>query len=186
MDKTFFIKFIDETKTDSFYDSITKGHSKPEILVKHKIIHRIFDLLDWNILDTDEVLPECDVPGKGNVDYSLRDNNENLVFIEVKRLDEDLSKHEQQLLDYSFHAGVGMSILTNGFIWWFYLPKESGSWEQRKFFTIGFQDQETEEIIEKFEELLLKKNVISGKSHKTALEIYKSQKKTSIMDGRGR
>jgi hypothetical protein len=51
---------------------------------------------------------------------------------------------------------VGLAILTNGISWYFYLPLQEGSYEQRNFYTIEIYDQESEEIVKKFEEFLSK------------------------------
>ena len=61
-----------------------------------------------------------------------------LPFVLVKRPREELAAHQEQLLNYSFREGVKLSILTNGFTWWFYLPLNEGSWEERRFFTADF------------------------------------------------
>ena len=96
---------------------------------------RILSLLGWDIYNIDEVVPECSV-GSQRVDYTLRHSNASEVFIEVKKVGEDLEKHQEQLLNYSFREGIKLSILTNGISWRFYLPLHEGSWEQRKFYTI--------------------------------------------------
>ncbi|MDP3623096.1 MAG: hypothetical protein Q8R66_04095 [Methanobacteriaceae archaeon] len=164
------INFIKELKKDR------RIHSFDESATKQAIILRILSHLDWNIYNIDEVYPEFGVENK-KVDYALRDVNFNKlnVFIEVKKVGEDLEKHQNQLLDYSFKQGVKLAILTNGMTWWFYLPLNEGSWEQRKFYTIEIQDQESEQIINNFQRFLQKKNVISGKSVEYAEKIHKSK-----------
>src|SRR3989344_4368851 len=92
-----------------------------EAATKQAIILPVLHLLGWNTYNIDEVSPEFSVEG-GKVDYSLRDNNSNKVFLEIKKTSEDLEKHEEQLLFYSFRQGVKLASLTNGMTWWFYLP----------------------------------------------------------------
>ena len=115
------------------------------------------------------------------MDYALRHNNYNKVFIEVKKVGEDLEKHQEQLLNYSFQEGVKLAILTNGVTWWFYLPLHEGSWEQRKFYTIEIYDQDAEEITQKFVEFLFKENVVSGKAIENAEKIYTSKQKQYLI-----
>lgn len=151
-----------------------------EAATKQAVILRILQCLGWNPFDVEEVYPDYSVGGK-RVDYALRHNGKNKVFIEVKKINEDLEKHQEQLLNYSFQEGVKLAILTNGISWWFYLPLYEGSWEQRKFYTIELYDQESEDIVSKFEEFLSKENVISDKAIENAERIYKSKQKQYLI-----
>ena len=151
-----------------------------EAATKQAVILRILNYLGWDSFNIDEVHPEYSVRGK-RVDYSLRYNNYNKVFIEVKKVGEDLEKHQEQLLSYSFNEGVKLAILTNGITWWFYLPLNEGSWEQRKFYTIEIYDQEADEITQRFVEFLSKENVISGKAIDNAEKIYKGRQKLDLI-----
>ena len=109
----------------------------------------------------------------GWVDYALLIGNAPKVFIEVKKGGEPLEKHQEQLLNYSFKQGVKLAALTNGVTWWFYLPLQEGSWEQRKFHAVEFDKQNGTEIAQKFVDLLSKENVSSGKAVQTAEDLYK-------------
>ncbi len=151
-----------------------------EAATKQAVILRILSCLGWDIFNIDEVNPEYSVSGR-KVDYSLRYGNYNKVFIEVKKIGEDLEKHQEQLLNYSFQEGVKLAILTNGITWWFYLPLHEGSWEQRKFYTIEIYDQDAQDITQKFIDFLSKENVISGESIKNAENIYNSKQKTYLI-----
>ena len=151
-----------------------------EAATKQAVILRILSGLGWNPFNIGEVRPEYSVGGK-RVDYALRHNNYNKVFIEVKRVGEDLEKHQEQLLNYSFQEGVKLAILTNGITWWFYLPLHEGGWEQRKFYTVEVYDQDSEEITQKFVDFLLKENVISGKSIENAENVYKGKQKQYLI-----
>ena len=113
-----------------------------EAATQQAVVTRLLSLLGWDIFNIDEVTPEYSI-GEGRVDYSLRIGNVNKVFIEVKKIGEELEKHQEQLLEYSYKQGVRLSILTNGVTWWFYLPWQEGSWEQRKFYSIDILQQES-------------------------------------------
>ncbi len=151
-----------------------------EAATKQTVILRILSCLGWNPFNIDEIYPEYSVGG-GRVDYALRHNNYNKVFMEVKKVGEDLENHQAQLLNYSFQEGVKLAILTNGITWWFYLPLHEGSWEQRKFYTIEIYDQSAEEITQKFVDFLSEENVISGKAIENADKIYKSKQKQYLI-----
>ena len=158
-----------------------KLSSFDEAATKQAVILRILNALGWDPFNVDEVCPEYSVSGK-RVDYALKYNGRNKVFIEVKKVDEDLEKHQEQLLSYSFQEGVKLAVLTNGISWWFYLPLREGNWEQRKFYTIEMYDQESGDIAEKFESFLSKENVVSDKAIENAENLYKSKQKLHLIE----
>jgi len=151
-----------------------------EASIKSGVVLRLLSLLGWNPFDVNEVKPEYTVESK-RVDFSLRINGTNKVFIEVKRPNENLDNHQEQLLGYSFREGVKQAILTNGITWWFYLPLNEGSWEQRRFFTADFLQQDQIAIAEKLIELISKGNIASGDALKNAEHLYRGRQKRNIL-----
>jgi predicted type IV restriction endonuclease len=154
--------------------------SYDEAATKRGVILPILQCLGWNPFNIDEVHPEYAVE-KRKVDYALKHGDSKKVFIEVKKVGEDLENHQEQLLNYSFKEGIKLAILTNGITWWFYLPLLEGSWEQRKFYTIEVYDQDAEDITKKFFDFLSKQNVITGKSIENAERIYTSKQKKDLI-----
>ena len=151
-----------------------------EAATKQAIVLRLLSILNWNTFNIDEVTPEYSVGGR-KVDYSLRVEGVNKVFIEVKKIGEELENHQEQLLNYSFQEGIKLAVLTNGITWWFYLPLHEGSWEQRRFYTIDIIQQETEEIVSKFIDFLSKENITSREAIQNAEAVYKSHRKQTIL-----
>jgi len=151
-----------------------------EASIKSGVVLRLLSLLGWNPFDVNEVKPEYTVESK-RVDFSLRIKGTNKLFIEVKRPNENLETHQEQLLGYSFREGVKQAILTNGITWWFYLPLNEGSWEQRRFFTADFFEQDQTTISERLIELLSRHNVASGDALKTAENLYRGRQKRNIL-----
>ncbi|MDP8241609.1 MAG: type I restriction endonuclease [Candidatus Celaenobacter antarcticus] len=170
-------KIISFTESLKFDRSI---ETFDEAATKQAIVLRLLNLLGWNTFNISEITPEYSV-GSQRVDYSLRINSSNKVFIEVKKISEDLENHQEQLLNYSFQEGVKLAVLTNGITWWFYLPLNEGSWEQRKFYSIDILQQESENVADKFIDFLSKENVSSGQAIINAEAIYTSQKKKNIV-----
>lgn len=168
------LQVINQLKSDKRLVSFDEASTKQAVIL------RILSLIGWDTFNIDEVVPEYSIAGK-KVDFSLRYSNANKTFIEVKKIGEDLEKHQEQLLNYSFQEGVKLSILTNGITWWFYLPLHEGSWEQRKFYTIEIYDQNAEEIVGRFIDYLAKENVISGKAITNAEAIYESRQKKYLI-----
>ena len=169
-----FLKFLKDIRSNK------KIICFDESATKQGIILRVLSFLGWNIFNIEEVYPEYSV-GEKKVDYALRYSNSNKVFIEVKKIGEELDKHQEQLLNYAFQEGVKLAVLTNGITWWFYLPLHEGSWEQRKFYTIEIYDQELDEVLQKFMDFLSKENVITGKAVDNAENIYKSKQRELII-----
>ncbi len=151
-----------------------------EASVKQGIILRILNILDWNTFDIKAVKPEHSVGG-GKVDYSLRLDGKDKVFLEAKRPSEDLSMHQEQLLNYSFRQGVSLAVLTNGLDWWFYLPLREGGWEERRFRTINLRIHDMVPAVVLLTRCLSRDNVSSGEAVRYAeayLNISQIEKKT--------
>jgi hypothetical protein len=175
---------IVKDKLTSFVNDLKlkKGiRSYDEQATKLGIILKILSLLGWDVFDINKVHPEYVVKGQ-RIDYSLRIENKNKVFIEAKRISEELDSHQEQLLKYAFQAGVSLAILTNGLSWWFYLPlMKDASWEDRKFYTIDLVRQEPTHVADKFIDLLSKDNVSSGEAIKNAEATHADQQKKNII-----
>ncbi len=150
-----------------------------EAATKQAVILRLLSLLGWNCYDIDEVTPEYSVSSQ-RIDYALRLHHSNKVFIEVKKIEEELDRHQEQLLNYAFQEGVRLAVLTNGVSWWFYLPLNEGSWEQRKFYTIDILQQESTDICERFQNFLSRENIETGDAIKHAKQIHESQRKRQL------
>lgn len=167
--------FIDNLKANPRIGSFDEASTKQAIILP--LLHH----LGWNTYNIDEVTPEFSVENR-RVDYSLRISNTNKVFLEVKKTGEDLERFQEQLLDYSFRQGVELSILTNGKTWWFYLPTQKGDWKTRKFYTIDIIQQESQDVVQKFVDLLSKNNIQTGKALQHAESIYKGKQKKKMIE----
>jgi predicted type IV restriction endonuclease len=163
---------------EEFIENFKKNPKKDldETSTKQALILPILQKLGWDIFNIDEVKPEHSVENR-RVDFSLRIKGADEVFLEAKNTSESLENHEEQLLDYAFRQGVDLAILTNGITWSFYLPTQKGDWKARKFYTIDILQQETQDIVIKFTDLLSKENISSGKALQVAEEIYKGRQK---------
>lgn len=148
-----------------------------EMAVRQGVILPILNHLDWETSNIKEVIPEYAVE-KGRVDYCLSINGEHKVFIEVKRVAEDLDQHQVQLCSYAFAEGIKLAILTNGINWWFYLPLSEGNWDKRKFFAIDINQQEEEFVVSKLMYFLSRKAISTGSAIKNASKMHEGNKKT--------
>lgn len=167
--------FIETLRTNPRLNAFDEAATKQAIILP--LLHQ----LGWNTYNIDEVTPEFSVENR-RVDYSLRLNNTNEVFLEVKKAGEDLEGFQEQLLDYSFRQGVELAILTNGKTWWFYLPTKKGDWKTRKFYTIDIIQQEPQDVAQRFTDLLSKNNVQTSKALQHAESIYKGKQKKKLIE----
>lgn len=175
MDRDRLLAEVRRIRSDARIDSYDEASTKQTVILP------LLAALGWSIFDIDEVCPEYSVRG-GNVDFALQCQGGTKVFIEVKKPQEDLAHHQEQLLNYAFKHGVPEALLTNGTTWWFYLPLREGSWEQRKFYTIEIRDREENEVADRFASFLERGNVESGKALRTAEQVYSSRRKIELME----
>jgi hypothetical protein len=151
-----------------------------EEVTRQGAILPILDQLGWNIYNTREVIPEFSL-GAGRVDYCLKAGERNSVYLEIKRMSEDLSRHESQLLKYAFEDGIEIAVLTNGLLWWLYLPLERGNWQERKFFTIDIRQQEPATAVGHFCDFLSREAVSNGSALSNARKVQASRVKKQII-----
>ena len=153
--------------------------SLDEAATKQGVVLKLLYLAGWNTFDVLEVVPEYTV-GNRRVDFALRPGTANAAFIEVKRPGESLENHQQQLLEYCFQEGAKLAALTNGGIWWLYLPLQQGNWDQRRFLTIDLESQEPAIVEQRFMGYLSQEKVISGRAVSDAENLVRSQQRAEI------
>jgi hypothetical protein len=120
--------------------------------------------------------------GNGRIDYCLKIGEKKSVFMEVKRITEDLERHEKQILEYSFEDGVEIAVLTNGLLWWLYLPLSKGTWQQRKFFTIDIRQQTPDSAAQHFKEFLSREKISDGTALKNAQSLQASKERSQLIE----
>lgn len=108
-----------------------------EQATREMAVNPALDALGWDTFDPGEVAREYAVLD-GGVDYCLRLRNRSRILIEVKRTGADLSEHQRQLLRYALREGADLGALTDGLVWWLYLPggADGSDWEQRRFLSL--------------------------------------------------
>ena len=100
-----------------------------------------------------------------------------LVLVEVKRTGTDLSEHQEQLLRYAFDEGVPLAALTDGLVWWLYLPRAGGSWEQRRFYSIDFREQGATDAASVMHRFLSHEGLLAGTAQKEAQREFDGQER---------
>ena len=143
---------------------------------RERAVNPVIGALGWNVYDPNEVDREYSVRG-GRVDYCLRTQECNFVLVEVKRAGTDLTEHQEQLLRYAFDEGVPLAVLTDGLVWWLYLPTAGTSWEQRLFFRVSFREQQPAEAAAALFRFLNRSGVVDGKAQEEAKREFESQER---------
>ena len=139
-----------------------------ESTLQQYVVLPILRALEWDDanLASMEVFPEYPVKG-GQVDYALKVGQEPALFIECKRWNESLDKHEDQVVTYAVKAGMPIVGLTNGKIWRFYFSWiEKTSVRDRIFCETDIENRE--HAVSDLEKYLLKSNVASGEAELNA------------------
>jgi hypothetical protein len=167
--------FIEELKSNK------KLSSFDEASTKQAVVLRLLSFLDWDIFNVEEVYPDYSV-NSHSVSYALRVKNNNKVLIEVKRVHEKLDSHQKALVSFASREAVGLSILTNGIVWWFYLISASGDWQQKWFYSIDLLKQKPDVFIPKLIDLLSKNKVARGQSLRAAKALYQEKKQKMASD----
>jgi len=175
-----------EDRIKKLFDTCRSGGFQSfasEEAVKQGLILPVLQILGWNVFDINEVRPEYS-SGRGRVDYALLLGSQPAVFLEAKNALATLSgEHQEQLLNYAFHEGVKLAVLTNGATWEFYLPLFSGNWQQRKVYTIDIEQQDIGETASIINNLLNKSAVSSQENQEYAKKLHQSrQRKARISD----
>lgn len=168
------IEFIESLKANKRLTSLDEASTKQAIVIK------MLSLLDWDIFNVDEIKPDL-VVKTHVVDYVLRKNKMNTVLISVKKVSEELDRHQKEILGSAIAEGVKLAILTNGVIWWFYLAFQEGSYDQRRFCAIDLLRQKSNDVVPKLINLLEKSNVTSGQALKKA-EAMQEARQTRVID----
>ena len=110
--------------------------------------------------------------GRMRLDYALiGSGTKPVALIEAKAPREDLESHVAQVLNYAFHEGVDICVLTTGILWWLYLPREKGNPAERRFAALDLQSNDVTEIAEIFESCLQYETLTSGAGEKRAKEL---------------
>jgi hypothetical protein len=167
------IAFIESLKGDKRLFSLDEASTKQAIIIK------MLSLLGWDIFNVDEVKPDLVVKSY-MVDYALRKNRFNTVFIGVNKAGEELRKDQKEILASAISEGVKLVLVTNGFQWWFYLSFQEGVAEQRKVCAVDLLKQKPEEVAARLVSLLEKGNVASGKALKKAETMQTSRQSRAV------
>ena len=162
------VSFITDLKSNKKLDKFDEASTKQALVL------RLLSFLGWDIFNVDEVYPGYSV-NSFSVSYALRVKNANKVFIEVKRVQEKLDNYQKPLLNFASRENVDIAILTNGVLWWFYLPKSAGSSQEKWFFSVDLLKQTEDSFISQLIDLLSSTKVAKGQALKAAMALNQNK-----------
>jgi predicted type IV restriction endonuclease len=149
-----------------------------ESAISQGIVLRLLQALDWPTWDTKTVWPEYQT-GEGRADFALcHPSAKPVVVIEVKQPGK-AEDSVRQALEYAFHTGAPMVVLTDGQTWSFYLPGEQGSYEDRRVYKLDLFERTSEEAAEVFHRYLSREGIVSGSALEAAKKEYRSRNRRS-------
>lgn len=122
-----------------------KDTIQTEEATKTSIIMPFFQLLGYDVFNPNEFTPEyvADVGIKKGekVDYAIVLNDEVVMLIEAKSVNEKLEKHDSQLFRYFGTSKAKFAILTNGIIYKFFTDLEKANvMDSTPFLELNLED----------------------------------------------
>lgn len=165
-------------KVNEFQHKLRRGEYVSEAAVSQGVVLPALHELGWPVFDTSIVAPEYSLGDRGErrVDYALcHPANRPAVFIEVKKDLRNTQGGDRQLFEYAFHAGVPMTILTDGQEWSFYLPAEQGHYDERRVYKLDLLERGAQDAVSILDRYLQYGGVCSGKALESARQDYKNE-----------
>lgn len=122
------MEFEEKIKNFATRISEIKDSIKTEEATKTSIIMPFFQILGYDVFNPMEFTPEyiadVGIKKREKVDYAIVLNNEVVMLIEAKPINELLEKHDSQLFRYFGTSKAKFAILTNGINYKFYTDLE--------------------------------------------------------------
>lgn len=159
-----------------------RSESLNEAEAKHQVILPILRALGWDDSEPSKVAPEFSVSG-GKADYALLGpSGKPVAVIEAKAPGSRLEDHVPQVVRYAFHTGVDICVLTTGFLWWLYLPRERGLPAERRFAELKIKEDSLDRLTAVFKAFLAYDELLSGRAEQDAREALETLRNAQRLD----
>jgi hypothetical protein len=159
-------------------ERLRQGRYPNEQAISQGIVLPVLRELGWDIFDTSTVWPEYQT-GEGRADFALCcPPSKPAALIEVKA-NGKAEDGVRQALEYAFHTGAPLIVLTDGRTWSFYLPAEKGTYEDRRVYKLDLFERTVVEAADKLIHYLDRQRVESGAAIDDAREECKSRNRRS-------
>ena len=172
----------------SLRETLERIRSSPvpgnEETAKIQILARILAGLSWDPFGQ-EVRWEHPVGGKktgGKVDIALQAEGRIWALVEAKAPGTNLKHHVEQVLGYAFYEGVDICALSDGLQWWLYLPRESGSHDERRFAVLDLAKDPVDQICDDLSTFLGRESLVSGQAVKQAKQVRRALREAAQLE----
>jgi len=124
---------------------LKKGRHLDESNTKTYLIEPFLQILNYPIYDFFKIEKEYhmkQLDGNHKVDYAILENNEPIMLIEAKAMNENLLKHKNQVRKYfNSTQSVKLALLTNGIDYMFFTDsKHINLLDEEPFYTFSFRN----------------------------------------------
>ena len=154
-----------------------------EAATRQYVVLPILQALGWDYANIEslEVRPEYRVENRKSVDYALVVREVPKVFVECKKWNEPIARHEPQISFYAYSKDVPIAVITNGRVWRFYLSAwRAPSLSERIFCEVDIED--LEEAVLALETYLSKSNIESEEAELNAEIVLEEGEKLDESD----
>ena len=172
----------------SLRETIERIRSNPipdnEETAKIQMLAPILAGLSWDPFGQ-EVRWEHPVGGKktgGKVDIALQAEGRIWALIEAKAPGANLNHHVEQVLSYAFYEGVDICALSDGLQWWLYLPRESGSHEERRFSVLHLDKDPVDQVCNELNTFLGRESLSSGRAVERAGQVRRALREAARLE----
>ena len=152
-----------------------QGLFENEASVSRQAVDPILRDLGWPTDDNNIVKYEYPLKAM-RADIALFHENELKVVMEVKKPG-FAEGADEQLFQYTYHAGVELAVLTTGQLWEVYLPMKPGNYLERQVYKLDIIARETEESAKRLMRYLSYQDTCSGECVKAAEADHKDKKR---------
>lgn len=155
-----------------------------EEAVKFRVIGPVLRELGWNPGDHTRVELEYRVSrGLKKVDFALiAPPGHAVMLIEVKKPSERLGDHIEQFVGYAFREDAKIGALTNGIVWWLYLPRADGHFEDRRFAELRLKEDPLDRLVSDFKLYLGYDELVSGDAERSAEKALETLRNAKRLD----
>ena len=155
-----------------------------EEAAKIRILVPVLAELSWDP-SGQEVLWEHPVGGKrtgGKADIALKAEGRIWAIIEAKAPGANLDQHVEQVLGYAFYEGVDICALSDGLQWWLYLPRETGSHEERRFAILDLAEDPVDQVCNDLSAFLSRESLLGGQAVERARQVRRALREAARLE----
>ena len=179
-----------ENRINQIKENLRKSAYPNERTITTRIVMVLLRCLGWDVdnpLIVQEEYPAIPDQTSKKVDLALFKNpkeNKPEVYIEVKdhgkiQNPEKEREAENQLWEYDRHNRVNIAILTDGQIWHFYYPFATGTYSDRKAYSLDFLARTDEDISHYLKILLSLEDIENGNAARHLRKLHEERTQES-------